>query len=953
MPIDRLIAQTLALDLEVSRSGDRLRRIGAIFQGQTFVWSEGRPPQEALAALEHFGREANYLLGHNLLRHDLPVLQALSPELRLLTLPVIDTLYLSPLAFPQNPYHRLVKDYKLVRATLNDPLEDARLALTLFKDQWESFARQATDSPDLLAAYRFCFEHGRCGAFGTDGLAQLFAQLGAASLTEPSQLEAIFTHLTAGSVCQRAVADTVAGVAANPETAPIAAYGLAWLRVAGSNSVLPPWVRHQFPGIVPFLARLRDTPCGDSACDYCRSMHDPDAQLKRFFGFDGFRAAPQTPDGQSLQRAVTLLGLRDEPLLAILPTGGGKSLCYQLPALVRHMRRGLLTVVLSPLQALMKDQVDNLVANTGTPFAAAIYGLLTPPERGEAIERVRLGDIAILYLSPEQLRSRSVREVLAQREIGCWVFDEAHCLSKWGHDFRPDYLYAARFIREFSQAQQLSLPPMACFTATAKPDVIEEISAYFQTELKQTLHLFEGGVERDNLIFDIIPVNAAQKPEQTLALVQRHLEAAPGACAIVYAARRKTTEQIRDYLVQKGVGAEAFHAGLEPHAKRRIIEAFVAGQIPVICATNAFGMGIDKSDIRLVLHYDLPGSLENYLQEAGRAGRDLQPAHCILLYDPKDAETQFTLGAFSEVNRQEIQRILSCLRHAKRNRDNDIVITTQELLRDEDLAGLFDPHDGSNETRIRTAVSWLERAGLLERNENLTQVFQGKPLVTSLDAAEATIQRLKIAPVAQQLWRGILQVMFNAPPDQGLSADDIAEQLFSSADQLRRLEKSSGLTPAQMVIQAMHDMAAARLLDKGLMLSAFVRPRGGESTQHRLDRVCDLEERLLKLLQEEAPDAESGQWLALDLSRVNQRLQNNGAPSDPLTLRNLIKGLANDGKGMAGSHGAIDLKHTGRNRYRIQLRRSWKAILETAALRRNVAALIVGELLAKAKHPSP
>ncbi|MBI5063930.1 MAG: DEAD/DEAH box helicase, partial [Desulfatitalea sp.] len=580
MAFDRLSTQTLALDLETSRSGSRLRRIGALFQERPFEWSEGQgAASEALAALDAFGQPAAFVLGHNILRHDLPLLQTLAPKMRLLSRPVIDTLFLSPLAFPQNPYHRLVKEYKLVRAALSDPLEDARLALALFKDQRESFVRQAQENPQILSVYRFCFERSRFGTFSGDGLAQLFAALGAPPLADASHVEDIFLHLTSGNVCRRAVADAVPQLAGAPETAPVTAYGLAWLRVAGSNSVLPPWVRHQFPGIVPFLTRLRDQPCGDSACDYCRTMHDPDAQLQRFFGFDAFRPAPPTSDGRSLQREIVLHGLRDQPLLAILPTGGGKSLCYQLPALVRHMRRGQLTVVLSPLQALMKDQVDNLVANTGTPFAAAIYGLLTPPERGEVMERVRMGYIAILYISPEQRRSRSVRDVLAQREIGCWVFDEAHCLSKWGHDFRPDYLYAARFIREFTQAQQLPLPPMACFTATAKPDVIEEITAYFQTELKQTLHLFEGGVERDNLIFDIIPVSEAQKLEQTLALVQRHLEGHVTASAIVYAARRKTTEQIRDYLVQKGMAAEAFHAGLEPHDKRRIIEAFVAGQV--------------------------------------------------------------------------------------------------------------------------------------------------------------------------------------------------------------------------------------------------------------------------------------------------------------------------------------------------------------------------------------
>lgn len=939
----------LGLDLEVTRSGKRLRHGGAVFEGRTFEWSGGKAGQKALAELDAFGRNARFLLGHNILNHDLPILKSLAPDLDLLKLPVIDTLFLSPLAFPRNPYHRLVKDYKLVRSAYSHPLEDIRLAFAVFDDQWESFLRQAGRTPDMISFYRFCFQNSRFGGFSGDGFARLFELLGADPIEDAGQAATIFSRLTHGRVCRTAVDQAVAAILAADGKAPAAAYGLAWLTVAGSNSVLPPWVRHQFSDVVPFLKNLRDRPCGDHACNYCRRTHDPDSQLRRFFGFDSFRPKPRTADGRSLQRAVVLHGLRDDPLLAVLPTGGGKSLCYQLPALVRHMRRGLLTVVISPLQALMKDQVDNLIQLTGTPFAAAIYGLLTPVERGDVIERVRLGDIAVLYLSPEQLRSASVCAVLAQREIGCWVFDEAHCLSKWGHDFRPDYIYAARFIREFTREQNLPLPPVACFTATAKPDVIEEIREHFFSELGQELALFEGGVERDNLNFDIWPVSAAEKPVRTLEAIREHLKASSEAGIIVYAAKRKTTREISDYLVHNGVPAEAFHAGLEAHDKRRIIENFVAGEIPVICATNAFGMGIDKSNIRLVVHYDIPGSLENYLQEAGRAGRDLEPASCILLYDPQDAETQFRLGAFSEIKKEEIQRILKCLKRGKRNRDGDVVITTQELLRDEEMAGVFEKTDQSRDTRVRTAVSWLERADFLERNQNLTQVFQGRPLVKSVADAEPVIHRLNLSPQMQHLWRGILQVVFNAPSDQGLSADDIAEGLFSSSDQLRRLEKDLGLTPAQLVIHAMHDMATAGLMDKSMMLSAFVRPKGRNSALRLLDTLSDLEIRLLKHLQETAPDAQIGEWLDLDIGRLNQRMQNHGQHSNPVSLRNLIKGLSADGKGLAGSHGSIDLKHVGRNRYRVALQRSWQAVIDTAALRRHVAHVVLRELTTNAE----
>ena len=950
----QLVDHTLALDLETIRGSGRIRRIGALFRGAVFQWSGSRAGHREMSQLEDFASGARYLLGHNLLNHDLPILKGLAPGLELLALPVIDTLYLSPLAFPRNPYHRLVKDYKLVRACLSDPVEDVRLALTVFKEQWEAFGRQLADLPELLAFYRFCFQHSRFGGFSGRGTAECFEILGAPGIEGPDQALTLFSTLAAGRGCRQAVAETLGPLLAAGQNLPAAAYALAWLQVAGANSVLPPWVRYQFPQVLPLLRALRDIPCGRDDCPYCRQTHDPEAHLKRFFGFDAFRASPPADDGRSLQRKVVLSGLQDTPLLAILPTGGGKSLCYQLPALVRYLRRGLLTVVISPLQALMKDQVDNLVRNTGTPFAGAVYGLLTPPERGEVLERVRLGDIAILYIAPEQLRSRSVRAVMAQREIGCWVFDEAHCLSKWGHDFRPDYMYAARFIREFADKNHLPLPPVACYTATAKPDVIEEILSYFRKELNQELRLFKGGVERGNLNFDILPVSQPQKLEQTLALVQPYLSETAPAGVIIYATRRKTTEEIRDFLVRQGVAAEAFHGGLEANTKRRIIEAFVAGEIPVICATNAFGMGIDKENIRLVLHYEIPGSLENYLQEAGRAGRDLQPADCVLLYDTEDAETQFKLAAWSEIRQEDIRRILKCLKQSKKNRNNEIVITPQELLREEELADVFEKGDRSNDAKVRTAVSWLERADFLQRDLNLTQVFQGKPMVPNLQAAQEKIEKLDLSPQTQNLWRGILAAMFNASAGQGLGADDIAESLFGSAETLKRMERQSGLTPAQMVIHAMHDMAAAGLLDQGMMLSAFIRPRGPDNARERLDTLCALEERLLALLQQEDPDAEAGSWVALDISRVNQLLRNDGEKSsNPVTLRNLVKGLAYDGQGLAGSHGSIELQHVSRNRYRVALRRNWSALRETAALRREVARLIIRELTAKAKKELP
>jgi len=950
--LDHRLQKTLLLDLEATRAG-RLRHVGAVLDERVL---EEKPrtaarTRDVLEKLDAMALEADFILGHNLLGHDLPVLSALNPRLELLKKPIIDTLYLSPLAFPQNPYHRLVKDYKLVRASINDPVADARLAGSLFGEQVQNLAAFGEKRPEDLNFFRSCFEGSLLGGIDGHGLSAVFEGLGARRFPSFKAMEAWFLETTRGIVCPAGIARIFAENIPHPATRPVLAYCLAWLRVAGSNSVPPPWVRHRFPGIPAILKALRDESCGDPGCEYCRENHNPNRQLGRYFGFTSFRETPRTEEGKSLQRAIVARGMKDRPLLAVLPTGAGKSLCYQLPALIRHRRRGLLTVVISPLQALMKDQVDNLVRATGTPFAEAVYGLLTPLERGAVLERVRLGDAAILYIAPEQLRSLSVRRVLKQREIGCWVFDEAHCLSKWGHDFRPDYLYAARFIREFSEEGGGKIPPVCGFTATAKPDVIQEVTGHFRDELEQDLVLFAGGVERDNLSFEVLPVSDAERFETTAGLVDEVLAGDETASVVIYAATRKRTEEIRDFLSQRGFVVEAFHGGMEPGEKREVMDSFMDGTVRVISATNAFGMGVDKDDIRLVLHVDMPGSLENYIQEAGRAGRDSRPARCVLLYDPEDADTQFGLGALTEIKQREIQRILRALRRAKHSPQGEIVITSDELLRDEDLGNLLDEPRDARDTKVKTAVSWLERSGYLSRNQNLTDVFQGRPLVTDMDQARERMAPLGLSPVTERLWLAILAALFNCPPDRGISADQIAEGLFPNAGSLGEVEAASGLTPAQVVIHALHDMAEGGLLDRGLTLSAVLRPKGKNNAWKVLREITDVENRLLALMRAEDPDAENGDRVVLSTPRLCRGLRDEGLETAPHVLQRLIKGLANDGKGLAASQGSLELHHVGRGRYEVRLQRSWDAVCRIASLRQRVSHAVLSELLRRAGGP--
>src|SRR5690606_20070847 len=252
-------------------------------------------------------------------------------------------------------------------------------------------------------------------------------------------------------------------------------------------------------------------------------------------------------------------------------------------ALSRYEKTGALTVVVSPLVALMEDQVLGLRNRYRIESCAAINGMLSMPERADVLDRVRLGDIGILIISPEQLRNKTLRKVLAQREIGAWVLDEAHCLSKWGHDFRPDYRYVGRFIKERAQADEIA--PVLCLTATAKPDVVADIVDYFAEKVGIELKVFDGGSQRDNLDPIVAPTTAYEKFAQIEQLLEKDLPPEMPGGAIVYCATRLKTEQIAKFLADKGWAAAHFHAGLQPETKKSVQERFIRGELRVITAT--------------------------------------------------------------------------------------------------------------------------------------------------------------------------------------------------------------------------------------------------------------------------------------------------------------------------------------------------------------------------------
>jgi ATP-dependent DNA helicase RecQ len=343
----------------------------------------------------------------------------------------------------------------------------------------------------------------------------------------------------------------------------------------------------------------------------------PGPALLRHFGHASFR-----PGQEDVVRAV----LAGRDVLAVMPTGSGKSIGYQLPAILLPG----LTLVVSPLIALMKDQVDELVRRGLR--AAAIHSGRGADEKRDALRAARAGELDLLYVAPERFASGGFRELLSDVPLAVFAVDEAHCVSEWGHDFRPDYRALADAANACRRADgEPGRPPVAAFTATATPEVREDIVELLG--MRQPA-VFVAGFDRPNIHLDVQKVSGEIEKRRRLPSIVGDRR------ALVYAATRKSAERAAEALSDAGLAAEAYHAGLDERARTRIQDAFAAGRLQVVCATNAFGMGIDRPDIEAVVHFEIPGSLEAYYQEIGRGGRDGRRADATLLWNYADVRTR-------------------------------------------------------------------------------------------------------------------------------------------------------------------------------------------------------------------------------------------------------------------------------------------------------------------------
>ena len=408
--------------------------------------------------------------------------------------------------------------------------------------------------------------------------------------------------------------------------------------------------------------------------------------LRTHFGFEDFREG---------QREVIEAVLGGHDTVVVMPTGGGKSLCYQLPAL---MQEGA-TIVVSPLIALMKDQVDALHARN-LP-ATFINSSIDFEEQKARLQGVRRGAYKLLYVAPERFRSEHFVEALRSTQVSLFAVDEAHCISTWGHDFRPDYLRLRSALERIGRPQALAL------TATATPyvraDIIEQLS------LREP-RAFVSGFDRPNLS---INVTHTQKEREKIVRIKALTAKHANGSGIIYSSTRKSVEQVASRLKSAGLSVVAYHAGMDDAARASAQDEFMSGRTQMIVATNAFGMGIDKSDIRFVAHYHLPGSIEAYYQEIGRAGRDRLPSDCELLFNYADKRTQdyFIEGSYPPP--ELIARVYETLVAVRQER---IELSVSEIAA---RAGI------RNEMAVQSSLITLEKAGHIERgtaNENRASI---------------------------------------------------------------------------------------------------------------------------------------------------------------------------------------------------------------------------------------
>lgn len=802
-------------DLEINPENHQICDVGS-------VKSDGSAFHEnSIPRLLAFISNEDFICGHNIFRHDLLYIQQVTGNKTFGLQNTIDTLFLSPLLFPSYPYHRLLKDDKLDKEEQNNPLNDAKKAKDLFYDEVAAFGSLA--EPFKTIYYNLLHRQKEFACF--------FSYLNYTNPLSAQDVESLIWSTFENKICQGANLSKF--ITSNPVAL---AYCLSLINVSDRYSITPPWVLHTFPDVDRLMFLLRNNPCV-TGCSYCDEALDPVKALTRYFGHTSFRSY----DGKPLQDQAVRAAVNNKSLLAVFPTGGGKSITFQVPALMSGDNAKALTVVISPLQSLMKDQVDNLAKN-GITNAVTINGMLDPVERQNAIERIEgtKKDTAIaniLYISPESLRSITIEKLLLGRKIARFVIDEAHCFSSWGQDFRVDYLYIGEFIKTLQEKKGLTEKiPVSCFTATAKQKVIEDIRTYFNEELDLDLEVYRASATRTNLHYKVFP---KENEEEKYAEVRRLLE--EKQCpTIIYVSRTKRASQIAKQLCDDGFNARAYHGKMETEEKVKNQNDFILGEVDIMVATSAFGMGVDKENVGMVIHFEISDSLENYVQEAGRAGRkESITGDCYVLFNEGDLDKHFLLLNQTKLDSKEINQIWKAIKELDRRR-GQVKSSALEIAR---KAG-WDDSVRDIETRVKTAIAALEDAGFIKRGQNMPQVFANSILSkTAQEAIDKINASSKFVEKDKEKAARIIKALFSSKSKR-LATDELAESRIDYIADRLALERED----ISRIVTLLRD---ENILAKTKDMTAFVkRNENSNRSLTIVEKFRSLEEFFLKEIEE-------------------------------------------------------------------------------------------------------
>ena len=832
------------IDAEISQDG-KVLDLGAVKINNDSIHTKSK------GGFSDFVNGSDFICGHNIVKHDLKYIGDLIKTPNYI---VIDTLAISPLVAPYKPYHSLMKDDKLNTDSLNNPLNDAKKAKDLFFDEVNKFDRLSTRLQKIYFSLLCKYE-------------QFYGFFKYLDCEKSNDLLADVKKEFNGLICNSADINLLI------EKSPIElAYALALISANERSYVIPAWVYKNFPRIENVLKLLRNTPCNDENCVYCTQNLDAVKRLNSIFGYSSFRQY----NGEPLQQKAAEAAIKGKSLLAIFPTGGGKSITFQLPALIAGETARGLTVVISPLQSLMKDQVDGL-AKKGIADAVTINGLLSPVEREEAIKRVESGLATILYISPESLRSNTIEKLLLSRNVVRFVIDEAHCFSAWGQDFRVDYLYIADFIKEYQRKKKINYKiPISCFTATAKQKVISDIKDYFKNNLDVDLELFATSASRTNLHYAVL----YKETEDEKYIALRELIKAKNCPTIVFVSRTRRTKELAEKLTNDGYIALPYNGKMERSEKVENQEKFIKNEVQVMVATSAFGMGVDKDDVQLVVHYDISDSLENYVQEAGRAGRnDKLQADCYVLFSDADLDKHFILLNQTKISIGEIQQIWKAIKELTKAKPY-FCRSPLEIARQ---AG-WDDSVSDIETRVKTAISALESAGYIKRGKNYPKVYATSILAKTMVEASEIIENSRKFDESQKLnARRILGYLISSK-NRAASEDEAESRIDWIADKLG-FEK-------EKVVETINLLREEGLLSDHQDLTAYIkRVERKNKTANILNKFVQLERYILSQIDEEQ--------LCYNLKEINDGALNDGIKSSTVkniktvlyywTIRSLIK----------------------------------------------------------------